>query len=98
MFQKELVVSAHYSDGKNFPQKAKDRQSMTFEEYTSTSPVFWKTLRADEFEDKCLKKFTEDVAVILNAAPPYSADFPLDEATGELVLPEIIPIERPGNG
>lgn len=98
LFSTELVGSAHFCDGENFPEPAKARQSMNFEEYASTIPVFWETVRADEFEQKFIRKFAKDVAAILKAAPPFSANFPIDEAGNELVLPEAIPIRRIGNG
>lgn len=94
LLKMDLVVSAHFCDGENFPPAAKDRQSMNFEKYASTIPVFWETARADEFEQKHIRPFAKDIAAILNAQPPFQPDFPLDEAAEELLLPEAITIGR----
>jgi hypothetical protein len=96
IFRTDLVVPASYYDGDSFPATAKIKQMLDFSDYTSTAAQFWNTERADRFEDRCLKRFAKDVASMVKNAPPFSPDFPLEEAKPEdLAQPQ--DVKRPAD-
>jgi hypothetical protein len=82
----DLVIPARYHDGEYYPSAAKDRQSLDFSEYASTIPRFWDTEQAVEFERYLLRPFARDLASIIQTAPAFDPDFPIIEASDDLIL------------
>src|SRR5216684_1749134 len=87
-YRRELIAPASFIDGECFPKEAKSRQIMDFSEYTSTAKYFWSTDGAVEFEKRCLRSFSRDLAALIRQAPPYRPDFPIVEAEKDDVAAE----------
>ena len=86
-----LIAPVRFHDGEYFPEEAANVQWADFAGYTATTPVFWQTQRAVEFED-VLKRFASSVAGLVRRAPPFQSDWPLVEAR-PLELPNV-PLRR----
>jgi len=82
----DLVAPARYYDGEYYPGPAKDRQSLDFSDYASTMPRFWYTEHAVEFEMSLLRPFARDLAKIIRSAPEFDPEFPIVEASDDLIL------------
>ena len=82
-----LIAPMRFHDGEHFPEEARVVQWMDIAPYTSTMPAFWASQRALELEDR-LKVFATSVAHMIQRAPEFQADWPLEEAPA-LALPRI---------
>lgn len=82
-----LIAPMRFHDGDHFPEEAQAIQWTDVTPYTSTMPAFWTSQRALELEDK-LKEFAASVAHMIQRAPAFQADWPVEEAAG-LAAPKI---------
>ena len=88
-FDCELVVPARFHDGEHYPPQAKAVQRRDFSRFTSTSPRFWDSELALDFEQEELKGFAAEIAQIIRNAPAPDTNFPLiDEPEPSLIIPE----------
>jgi hypothetical protein len=96
-----LIAPASRFDGEQFPILAKEFQIKSFNRYFILATRFWETELAVEFEDRLIKPFAHDVAILIKGAPPESPDFPIVDAEGNLPpsvkLDDNIRIERIAN-
>jgi hypothetical protein len=82
----DLVIPARYFDGEHYPEPAKERQSRDFSKFACIMPRFWETEHAVEFDLTQLRPFASDLAQIIRAAPPFDPNFPVVEASDDLLL------------
>jgi hypothetical protein len=76
-----------FHDGEHFPEEAQVVEWTDIAAYTSTMPAFWASQRALELEDR-LKEFAASVAHMIQRAPAFQADWPLEESPA-LAVPKI---------
>jgi hypothetical protein len=86
-----LIAPVRFHDGEYFPEEAANVQWADFANYTATTPAFWQSQRAVEFEE-VLKRFASSVAGLVRRAPPFQPDWPVVEACP--MKPPIVPLRR----
>jgi hypothetical protein len=69
-----LIVGLKVNDGKHFPSYAKFTQRSDFQGYYVEGPGFFQTPLHAEMQIK-IREFSEDVARIIELAPPWSPDW-----------------------
>jgi hypothetical protein len=82
-----LIAPMRFHDGEHFPEEAQVVEWTDIAAYTSTMPAFWASQRALELEDR-LKEFAASVAHMIQRAPAFQADWPLEESPA-LAVPKI---------
>jgi TIR domain len=87
-----LVVPITVHDGQWFPTEARRVECLDISQYAATTAAFWETRRADEL-DVLLRAFADDLARVVESAPPYQPDWPvLIEPPSTPPLPRNMPM------
>jgi hypothetical protein len=73
-----IIAPVRVHDGDWFPADAIAVQALDLSDHVGTTPAFWHTARADEL-DQMLRPFTRRVGQLVKNAPPFSADWPIEE-------------------
>ncbi len=87
-----LIAPIKFHDGKWFPSEAQTTQTLDLSGYAGTTEAFWKTMRAEELDQK-LSLFAGSLARIVDRAPPFSPDWPVVEEA-PLARPRGFEMER----
>lgn len=92
-----LIIPANIHDGTHYPNAAKAIQSRDFSRFASTSPRFWDSHLALEFEQDHLKSFAEELRQAILASPEFCNSFPLPEAPDQELMIGEAKFQRPAN-
>jgi hypothetical protein len=73
-----LIAPVRFHDGDDFPQEARDVQSLDLRPFASTMAAFWASRRTVALEDR-LKDLAVSVAKMVKCAPPFAPHWPVVE-------------------
>jgi len=87
-----LIAPMRFHDGEQYPEEAKNTQSVDVTRFATTLPGFWDTSRAIELEEQ-LKNLAIAVARMIAGAPAFRPSWPIVSTEPHVPLPQIV-LER----